>query len=55
MFANSLKPSDKVDQFNATLAKQQTLVEDLNTRDLQGEPFSFEMLSGCGSEKLGVG
>lgn len=31
-FANTLKLSDKVDQFNATLAKQQTRIEDLNSR-----------------------
>ncbi|HWF58936.1 MAG TPA: hypothetical protein VN666_01280 [Nitrospira sp.] len=32
VFTNTLKLSDKVDQLNATLAKQQTRIEDLNTR-----------------------
>ena len=36
-FANTLKLSDKVDQLNAALAKQQTRIEDLNARIIRLE------------------
>lgn len=53
-FANTLKLSEKVDQLNATLAKQQTRIEDLNPRVLQGETFDFEAFGSSGFEELGV-
>lgn len=36
-FANTLKLSDKVDQLNAALAKQQNRIEDLNARVIRLE------------------
>ncbi len=30
--ANTIKPNDKVEQLNATVAKQQSHIEDLNAR-----------------------
>lgn len=36
-FANTLKLSDKVDQLNAALAKQQIRIEDLNARVIRLE------------------
>jgi hypothetical protein len=36
-FANTLKLSDKVDQLTATINKQQTRIEDLNSRVIRLE------------------
>lgn len=36
-FANTLKLSDKVDQLNSALAKQQSRLEDLNARVIRLE------------------
>lgn len=36
-FANTLKLSDKVDQLNAVLVKQQSRIEDLNARVIRLE------------------
>ncbi|MGZ8366987.1 MAG: hypothetical protein ACXW37_11735 [Nitrospira sp.] len=51
-FANTLKLSDKVDQLNAALAKQQSRIEDLNARVIRLETALEFALQGKSQRRI---